>query len=505
MPPVSSALRWVARLSRTAGPEPRRTAGGPSRIAVVALAFVVAVGLVARVHFYLSAPSYWYDEAYLLLNLFGRSFGELLGAIDHAQAAPPGFLWLERAVYLALGPGERAMRLPAFVAGLAALAVMVPLARAVVGGRAAWLAVALVALSRSALRHGGEVKPYVFDLLASELVLLLVVVYVRARAAGASGRLAGLGLLAAAFAGPWLSFTSAFALGGAVAGLFLHARRGDGRSRGLFAAVALVAGASGLVLWWVHARHLYYPVMAGHWGPGGEGGFPDWRSPVAVLLWPVRCVVSAAGYGTREMGIPLTILAAVGVRRLVRQEAAVAAALALPIALAVVASCLGKYPLANRTTMCLLPGLWLAAAAGVAELADRFPARRVVLLLSLVVLAPDVANGCAAAVRPLAFPEGRSAFRDVRAARAPGDVVWVSHAEVYHVYHGREGDVFGAADPPAGALERAATGRIWVIEYQSPFRSPTTAFVEALAAAGYREADRRQYRGGVVVRCYLRG
>lgn len=467
----------------------------------VVLVGLLILGVAARFRFFLSAPSYWYDEAYVLLNVFGRTFGGLVGPIDHNQVAPPVFLWLERAAYLLIGPGERAMRLPAFAAGLAAVAVMIPLGRRVVGGWAWWLPAALAAVSRAAVRHGGEVKPYTFDLLGSAAVLLAVAAFVRARAAGATGRAAAVGLLAAAAIAPWASLPTGFALGGAVAALFVHAlhsrRTIDWR---VFAGVAVLAAVSAGSLWWFHARHLYYPGMKEFWSAAGEGGFPDWDRLRSLLLWPVTAMNQTARHATREVGVLLLPLALLGTVRLWRANPALAVATVGPIVLAVAASCAGKYPLANRTTLCLFPGLWVAAAAGVGEVAERFALRRLALLLCAALLVHGTGDTLVSAVRPHAFPPAREALRDVRAARRPGDVMWVSHVEVDRVYHGPDRTVFGDSTPPASVIESAAGGRVWVVVYPCPFpvRTPAHALADALRATGYREAESRPHRGMAV-------
>src|SRR5215469_163176 len=96
----------------------------------------VALGLGLRLYHYLRDPSIWHDEAALVLNVLGKGFGELLGALQFAEASPPLFLWLERAVALALGDGTYAFRLVSVLASSLALLLMVPLARCVLQPRA---------------------------------------------------------------------------------------------------------------------------------------------------------------------------------------------------------------------------------------------------------------------------------------------------------------------------------------------------------------------------------
>ena len=90
------------------------------------LAFLVLGGAV-RCRHYFAGPSYWYDEAYLLVNIFNKNYAELCGPLRLNQAAPPLFLWTLRSLYLVAGSSEWAMRLPSLLASLLAMVVAIPL------------------------------------------------------------------------------------------------------------------------------------------------------------------------------------------------------------------------------------------------------------------------------------------------------------------------------------------------------------------------------------------
>src|SRR5262245_31090979 len=91
--------------------------------------FFVVLGLIIRFFHYVRDPSMWHDEAALVLNVIGKSFGELLGPLYWSEAAPPLFLWAERGISLVLGDRTVALRLLPFLSGCAALVCLAPLAR----------------------------------------------------------------------------------------------------------------------------------------------------------------------------------------------------------------------------------------------------------------------------------------------------------------------------------------------------------------------------------------
>src|SRR5207244_8678126 len=89
----------------------------------------------------------------------------------------------------------------------------------------AWLAV-----SRNLVAHGCEVRPYAFDLLLTEAILLCTAMLLSPGDPRFTRACAGAGIGALAVFGPWLSFPTAFVLGGASLALcFQLARQGTRR------------------------------------------------------------------------------------------------------------------------------------------------------------------------------------------------------------------------------------------------------------------------------------
>src|ERR1700736_2625255 len=82
---------------------------------------VVLAGTGCRVAQFLANPSYWHDEALVVLNVMHKTAPQLLGRLDYAQAAPPLFLIAERGMLLAFGPNEYALRSISLACGVVSL------------------------------------------------------------------------------------------------------------------------------------------------------------------------------------------------------------------------------------------------------------------------------------------------------------------------------------------------------------------------------------------------
>ncbi|HTU92113.1 MAG TPA: glycosyltransferase family 39 protein, partial [Gemmataceae bacterium] len=430
--------------------------------------------------------------------VFDKSFVDLLGPLRENQAAPPLFLWLLRGLYQLAGGSEWWMRLPALAASVAGLLVMAPLARRVAGRRGGLWAVAFCAFGHHAAAHAGEVKPYALDFLMAELILLATL---RCQAI-VSGWRPRAALCLLAVLAPWASYPSVFFLGAASAALLVHAfrRRHAAHVRARIAFACVVGGLSVLssfFLWLFAVRHQATADLHTFW----NSSFLDLSSPRAATAWIGRCLIEIGNYGTREMGLPLVVLALIGASSL-RRRPARSVLLIGPILLALLASALHLYPLGGRLLFFLVPCLWLLAARGIDVLSRRLSVRRAWLgwILPIALLIPALlwAGRLLVVVTPRC--QFREAFAYVEAHRKPGDVLWVSHPQVYEVYHGREPDL-SAYSELAQVEQAARTGRIWMVCAVAGSHERYTAAetVARMKAAPCVVLDRLRFRGLEVV------
>ncbi len=450
---------------------------------------LLILGIALRVRQYAACPSYWYDEAYLLRNVFHKSFAQLLGPLDDDQAAPPLFLWTLRGLYRLAGGGEAWMRLPALAASVAGLLVMAPLARRIAGRRGALWAVAFCALGHHAAAHAGEVKPYTLDFLMTELILLAAL---RCQSV-VSGWTSWLALYLLAVLAPWASYPAVFVLGGASGALLVHVLRRRERTRTILA--GLMTGLfvlSSLALWWTAARYQATPALRAFWA----SSFLDLSSPWSAAAWTGRCLIEIGNYGTREMGLPLLVLALAGAASLGRRSLMLSG----PFVLALAASALQRYPLGGRLLFFLTPCMWLLAARGIVVLARRLPVRRrrLAWLLPAVLLIPAAlwAGRLFIVVTPRC--QFREAFAYVERHRQPGDVLWVSHPQVYEVYYSRPPDL-DAYSPPETVEHAVRTGRLWMVCAVAGERRTAAETVARVRAGPCMALECRRFKGLEVV------
>src|SRR3990172_8968599 len=72
---------------------------------------IVLLGIILRLRQYLVDRSFWADEASLAVNIADRNYSELLGLLDYQQAAPVGFLYVEKTLITVFGNHDYVLRL----------------------------------------------------------------------------------------------------------------------------------------------------------------------------------------------------------------------------------------------------------------------------------------------------------------------------------------------------------------------------------------------------------
>jgi hypothetical protein len=331
---------------------------------IVALLFVGA-GL--RIAQYVIGEVLWYDELALVRNLVEKTSRELLTSpLDYAQVAPPGFTLIEKAAIAALGDNEYTLRLFPLLFSVASLPLFADVARRVLQPAGALLAVALFSLSPKLIGFGSQVKQYSTDVAAAMLMTALTLRWwERRQRNGAVSNAALLGV--AGLIAVWFSHASVLVLAGLGAALLLECalRRERSNLRSLAPTAILwgvgMLGAIAVALQNVSPSTQAY--MQAYW-VGGFMPFPPRSGDGAMWLW--RAFRSLF---QRELLYPLpavgALLMALGALALIKRRQWAAFVILAPIGAAFLASALQRYPVGERVSLFLLPGIMLLVAEGV--------------------------------------------------------------------------------------------------------------------------------------------
>jgi hypothetical protein len=423
-----------------------------SRWALLALIPVAALAVALRLRMMLVGRSLWLDEAALALNICGRSFAGLLTPLDNDQAAPIGFLFIERASVLAFGPNEIALRLFPFLASIATLVLVYRLCAENLGRWSAVVAVALAGLMPALFYYSGELKQYSSDVASTLLILVLASGALRRGLT--AGRAAGLAV--AGMVVVWISHPSVFVLAGAGTTLIL---KGLIERRYRMAAVAAAISACWLASFAFEyvffLKDLQSNSFLAEFWDSAFLKFPP-RTPKDLRVYP------AIGFGIFEalfqnasvdvdlsarMGVFLAASWMIGVVTLYRQgRRELLVLLFAPLAFAVLASVLHKYPLKGRLALFTAASTLPAIAAGISGLlAARDATKRAIggVLLLCALLLPTM-QGVQFLVERPRLHDARSVLTQVARDWRPGDVVVVDRFSVMpFLYYQQFGGVDG--------------------------------------------------------------
>jgi len=135
------------------------------------------VGIVLRLRQYLANRSLWLDEAALAINIKEKGFHGLLQPLEFSQAAPVGFLYLEKLSSIIGGVNEFSLRFFPLLSGLLILPVSFLLYKQLMGKTAALIGLWLIAISWPLIYYSSEVKQYSFDVLAAVSLFYFYLTY----------------------------------------------------------------------------------------------------------------------------------------------------------------------------------------------------------------------------------------------------------------------------------------------------------------------------------------
>jgi hypothetical protein len=453
----------------------------------------LALGLALRCYHYLRDPSMWHDEAALVLNVLGKSFAGLLGPLYFSEAAPPLFLWLEKAVAGTLGDGTYELRLAPFLASVAALLGIAVVARRLLPPAGAVWAVLLFGCSDRLLWHCCEAKPYAVDVLAATGLLL---VFTRTSRSSLDRQL----LVYAGLAPPllFLSYPACFLLGGVVLTLLPEVIQARSRRTWLlFGGFLAALGTSFLLLLAgpIHAQR-DERILQCWWDM-----FPSWDRPWTVPGWLFLRLTEVFRYAAEPTGNALAAVAVVGGVGLWRSgQRRLLAFLLWPLALAALAALLGQYPLgATRVCVFTAPAALLLVASGLPvtfswlrSAGPRLATQGLGYALVVLCLCP-VAYAAYRVGWPWLRADSAGAAAFVRAHRRPGEGVIGTIWE--HDYYFRDQPArYCPLQPGPGEERGRERDRVWLLSTGHTPQERQGLLKEFRAKGGWAVIGQKEFR-----------
>jgi 4-amino-4-deoxy-L-arabinose transferase-like glycosyltransferase len=325
-----------------------------TRLAVPAL---IALAVALRFTYYFLNPSLSNDEASLALNLIHRSYAGLFERLDFNQAAPPGFLLLQKLAIDVFGTSPYSLRLVPLLAGAAGCLLVHRVTARIAGPLAAVIALTIFAVSDPLITYAATNKQYSIDV-AVVLVLYAVAIELRQPLHAHETVLFALVGMAAVL----VSHPAVFVVASIWA--VLSVQNAAARRWGEVAKLAAVAAI------WLGSFATAYLATRTSIEQVQRSVPLAWERPVDAL----RTLGGTARY---LLGIPTfspevrgaltciaVILSVVGIGALLRRSPNLAVMLVAPAVLAGATISVGLYPNFARTFLFVLPSLIILVASG---------------------------------------------------------------------------------------------------------------------------------------------
>jgi hypothetical protein len=398
---------------------------------------IVILGILLRVRLYLLNRSFWGDEASVAVNIVNRSFAGLTQLLDYHQAAPIGFLYIEKLSIAILGNRDYILRLFPLVAGTLAIYLLGRFSRAAFG-KAGLFAVVMFSISWWLVYYSSELKQY-----SSDVMVALLLVYLASNCFKKRGQSKDFLLLG--IAGSimiWISHPSVFVMVGIGLALAL-----EKLSRKEFVPWLWILG---IGLGWLASFGLEYLISLRHIVADGYllrywrkayAPLPPWSNKGWYLNTYFSFLFFAFHRADNVMAAITLAMTAIGAISLIIRNKKYALLVISPFVMVTIASALQRYPLKNRFMLFLIPFVFLLMAEGfrgIYGLVARWKPNIAAVFSTLLALA--VVWQIAPITYEKAISGGREDIRPViqyvAENRQPEDIIYVFYLTdpVFHYY-----------------------------------------------------------------------
>ena len=321
---------------------------------------VILLGVFLRLRQYLLNRSLWQDEASLAVNIVNRNFGELTRLFFYHQAAPIGFLFIEKLSILIFGNHDYVMRLFPLLTGILAVYLIYKFSRAS-SGIFGLVAVTLFSITWWLVYYSSELKQYSSDVTTALLITYLAWNCLRENARARDFLLLG-GVGAVVI---WISHPSVFIMAGV--GLVLVLEK---LTRKEYVPWIWIFG---IGIGWLASFGLEYLVSLRHiitdeylidyWGKAYVP-IPPWSDKRWFVDTYYTFLYFAFHRADNVMALITLVLTPIGAFSLLIRDRKAGLLVILPFVVVGIASALERYPLKNRFMLFLIPFAFLLMAEG---------------------------------------------------------------------------------------------------------------------------------------------
>lgn len=338
-------------------------------------------GIIFRMGGYFVNRSLWLDEAYLALNIVSRSYSELMQPLDFNQAAPLGFLFIQKFMIQLYGNGDYILRLVPLLSGLLSLYLMYLFARHYTKGAGVPIAVTLFSLTGPLIYYASECKQYSVDVSVTLLIYILSHRFFERNWGGYDA--VKLGLICSVLL--WVSHPALFIQTSIGFALVIHwtIKKDWGRLRKLIIPFCM-CGFSFAIIFYVSLRHVATNTELFNFWLQSFMPMPPWENLSWFPFAFKKILVNPCGLYVFPVAVSLLF---VGYISLFLRKWNYGLIFLMPLLITLMASGLHKYPFFGRLLLFITPIIFLVIADGIEWIRMKLFAIRPLSILVTTVLA----------------------------------------------------------------------------------------------------------------------
>ncbi|MBE9168838.1 hypothetical protein IQ238_15415 [Pleurocapsales cyanobacterium LEGE 06147] len=389
---------------------------------------IIGFGISVRLIQYLSNRSLWADEAVLALNIVNRSYSELGQPLDYDQAAPIGFLLVEKFAIQLFGNNEYALRLFPLFAGIISLFLFARLSQWCLSQTGRIISLVLFASLPSLIYYASEVKQYASDVAISLLLCVLLLPIKQQKLTRAKTIIYSL-IVAISI---WFSHPAIFVLAGMGCSELIIWYKSKKKKYWLRKLIIYSSGLLSFSLFYLFfVRNLTNnQTLMDSW----DDAFPS--SPLN-LIWFLdslgKFFYNPLGFEGGLDGLAIFIFA-IGCFSYFSRNKAILISLISPLFMTFLAASLQGYPFRGRLVLFLTPFFIIIIAEGASYLLKYKRNRLTItlgILLSILLVIFPILNVGSILNKPQLKEEIKPVISYIKTHQQPGDILYIYQRGIY--------------------------------------------------------------------------
>uniref|UniRef100_A0A7V0Z633 Glycosyltransferase RgtA/B/C/D-like domain-containing protein n=1 Tax=candidate division WOR-3 bacterium TaxID=2052148 RepID=A0A7V0Z633_UNCW3 len=391
---------------------------------------LIIIGIILRLSQYIYNRSLTEGEAPLAMNIIERSYQGLLRPLDYVQAAPIGFLYIEKLFVNIFGNNEYALRIFPLIAGILGIYIFYEVLKHINDTTITIFGLGFFVLNDHLIYFSSEVKPYSSDLLFSLLLVLLTLITIRENLKIPILILTGIiGAISI-----WFSFPAVFVFSGIGIVLLIYTIK----NKNYNALIALtIIGAI-----WILSFILNYFICIRHYTAHKELvdfwqkdfiPFPpvSLKALYQIVYMLIRIFKNPGGFSIYDILLALLFFIT-GIYYLYQNKRTISLIFILPLIITFICSMFKLYPFEGRVILFIAPILAIFVGAGISLFYKviKKDSRIIAMVLSLILFLQPTGTGFYHLIKPRAPEELKPVLEYLKKNKKDEDIVYVYYGAI---------------------------------------------------------------------------